>query len=191
MNTFFAPVDDFGVKALLPELQSFLGDIRFYLGLLLVAGPVLLLILGAVRLLAPAKEANHSVGFRTFFGMGSVRAWRFTQWLSGLVWAGLGLVLLVVAGIQCIAIGGKDLLDAAATVFIWLIVEGVCVLLGNLAVEAAAVIMFDVQGNRRGQAHKPVQTPRRPKPVVPDMPPVEQEDVLDFDALLDNDYPQK
>lgn len=191
MNTFFAPVDNFGVKELLPELQSFLGDIRFYLGLFLVAGPILLLILGASRILAPAKEANHSVGFRTFFGMGSVRAWRFTQWLSGLVWAGLGLVLLVVAGIQCFVISGKDLMDAATTAFIWLIVEGVCVLLANLAVEVAAVIMFDARGNRRGQTQPPVRTPRRPKAVVSDMPPVEQEDALDFDALLDSDYPQK
>ena len=42
------------------------------------------------------REANHYIGYRCYFGMGSVQAWRFTQRFAGLVFGILGLVLTVV-----------------------------------------------------------------------------------------------
>ena len=58
--------------------------------------PLILLVLGLIYILIPPKEANHHAGFRTYFGMGSVEAWRFTQRIAGLAWTALGGLLTIV-----------------------------------------------------------------------------------------------
>ena len=54
---------------------------------------MLLFLLGLVYLFLTPKEANHYIGYRCYFGMGSVNAWRFTQRLAGIVFGSLGLIL--------------------------------------------------------------------------------------------------
>ena len=54
-------------------------------------GPVVMLALGLAYLFLAPKEANYYFGYRTYFGMGSVHSWRFTQRLSGIVLSLLGL----------------------------------------------------------------------------------------------------
>ena len=211
MTALFSPADDFGIYDLLPEMGSFLGDIRFYLCLFLLLVPVIMVAMGAVRFFRPAKEANHSVGYRTFFGMGSVYAWRVTQWVSGALFLGVGGLLLVLAVIQCFVMGGKEVGDAVTNMYIWLIVEAVGLVLSIAAVEVVIGLQFDKNGNLRpGRkffflAYVPY---RQPKAVevqeevveeIPeeteeeDMPPLSnqdlftQENFFDFDALLAND----
>ena len=91
---FIAGLFNMDFTALVPNLNTMLGLIRFLLSLLLLAGPLALLILGFMyRFMAP-PEANYKFGFRTYFGMGSVEAWRFSQRIAGIAFAALGLVLL-------------------------------------------------------------------------------------------------
>ncbi len=208
MRTMFAPADNFGIQGLLPDMQGFLGNVRFYLGLFLLIGPVLMLIFGVLRFFIPAKEANYSVGYRTFFGMGSVYAWKATQWVSGLVFMGLGGVLTVLAVIQCFVNGGMDLSGAAGNTCTWLIVEGIALMIGVIAVEVLIGMQFDRQGALRPgrklfflayvpykeasvKAQEPApHTPAQPMPELEERPDAElftQENFFDFDALLNND----
>lgn len=210
MKAVFSPADNFGIKDLLPDMGGFLGDLRFYLCLFLLIVPVIMVVMGALRFFFPAKEANRSVGYRTFFGMGSVYAWRVTQWLSGVVYLGIGAVLLVLAVIQCFAMGSKETQDAVTNVYTWLIVEGVGLLVAILLVEVAIGLQFDKQGNLRPgrrffflsfvpYKEPKVAAPRQePQPQVEEAPEEEapalsnqdlftQENFFDFDALLEND----
>ena len=56
-------------------------------------GPMCILLLGIIYLFLHPNEANHKAGYRTFFGMGSVHAWRFTQRVSGFIMILVGLFL--------------------------------------------------------------------------------------------------
>ena len=104
-----------------PEMDALLSKVQTATTVALLIGPVLMLLLGLWYYFLPPKEANHRAGFRTWFGMGSVQAWRFTQRLAGVVWGGLGLVLTIVMGILCLGFGGKELADIVSTAFIALI----------------------------------------------------------------------
>lgn len=213
MTALFSPADDFGINDLLPEMGGFLGDIRFYICLFLLVTPILMVAMGILRFFLPVKEANHSVGYRTYFGMGGVYAWRVTQWVSGVVYMGVGALLLILAIIQCITMGGKEAQDAVTGMFTWLIVEGIGLLLAILAVEVIIGMQFDKKGNLRpGRKffflrYVPYREPRvqevaeEPAPQVEEEPEEEQpqlsdqelftqENFFDFDALLeDNSVP--
>jgi hypothetical protein len=206
----FSPADNFGVYDLLPEMGGFLGDIRFYLCLFLLLVPVIMVIMGALRFFRPAAEANHSVGYRTFFGMGSVYAWRVTQWVSGILFLGVGGLLLLLAIIQCFVMGGKEVGDAVTNMYTWLIVEGVGLILSIVAVEVVIGLQFDKNGNLRPgrkffflsyvpyRQPKVVEVKEEPVQEIPEEPEEEapqlsdqdlftQENFFDFDALLAND----
>lgn len=210
MTAMFSPADNFGINDLLPEMGGFLGDIRFYLCLFLLIVPILMVAMGALRFFWPAKEANHTVGYRTFFGMGSVYAWRVTQWVSGALFLGLGGILLILAVIQCFVMGGKEVGDAVTNMYTWLIVEGVALLLAIITVEVVIGLQFDKQGNLRSgrkffflryvpykqpkvEAPKPVPQPQiqaeegKEEPQLSDQDLFTQDDFFDFDALLAND----
>lgn len=210
MITMFSPADNFGINDLLPDMGGFLGDIRFYLCLFLLITPILMVAMGVLRFFWPAKEANHSVGYRTYFGMGSVYAWRVTQWVSGAVYLAMGGLLLILAIIQCFVMGGKDVGDAVTNMYTWLIVEGVGLLLAIIAVEVVIGLQFDKTGNLRpGRKffflrYVPYREPRvqevaaEPEPQVQETEEEEQpqlsdqelftqENFFDFDALLEND----
>ena len=98
---------DFSV--LVPKLDTVLGFAQFLAVLAVLIGPLAMLALGLLYFFKPTEEANHKLGFRTYFGMGSVEAWRYTQRLAGIVMGGLGAILTIVAVIVCACWGGKDL----------------------------------------------------------------------------------
>lgn len=212
MTTMFSPADNFGINDLLPEMGGFLGDIRFYLCLFLLITPILMVAMGALRFFRPVREVSHSAGYRTWFGMGSTYAWQVTQWVSGVVYMGMGAVLLILAIIQCIVIGGKTAQDAVTGVFTWLIVEGIGLILAIVAVEVAIGLQFDKKGNLRPerklfflryvpyrelrvqQAEEPApqveEEPEEEQPQLSDQELFTQENFFDFDALLeDNTVP--
>ena len=97
------------------------------------------------------KEANHRLGYRTYFGMGSVPAWKFTQKLAGMVWGGLGAVLTLVAIIVCIVLGSREPAHAMSGALTMLIIEAVCALLAFLAVEILVFIRYDMNGNLKNK----------------------------------------
>ena len=103
IEDFKGLMDAFEPASLLPELEPILGKLAALVRIAVLIGPAMLVIMGLLYLFAAPKEANYHFGYRCYFGMGSVEAWRFTQSLAGIVWTGLGLIL----GIVMLLISGK------------------------------------------------------------------------------------
>ena len=144
-------MDGFDPAALLPELDTVFGKIELVCRIAVMIGPVLLLLLGLTYLFLAPKEANHYLGYRCYFGMGSVQAWRFTQKLSGIVLGGLGLVLTAVMVFMMMSFRGMEvqaMLWRAVKCLIW---QAALALLANLAINAAAFFLFDSRGDFRSK----------------------------------------
>ena len=89
-------MDGFDPAALLPDLSDLFGSLATLCRFAVMIGPVLLLVLGLAYLFLSPREANYYFGYRCYFGMGSVQAWRFTQRMAGLLFGGVGLILTIV-----------------------------------------------------------------------------------------------
>ena len=139
------------LDAIIPKLDALLGDMRFWMIVAVLIGPILFMGMGAFYYFASPKEANHRLGYRSYFGMGSVQAWKYTQKLAGMVWGGLGAVLTLVAIIVAIVLGGKEPADAMNSALTMLIIEAVCALLAFLAVEILVFVRYDMNGNLKNK----------------------------------------
>ena len=144
-------MDGFDPASLLPELDTVFDKIELVCRIAVMVGPVLLIALGLTYLLLSPKEANHHLGYRCYFGMGSVQAWRFTQKFSGIVLGGLGLILTAVMVFMMMSFRGMEveaMLWRAVKCLIW---EAALALLANLAIQAAAFFLFDANGDYRSK----------------------------------------
>ena len=149
-----AMLDNFDPAALLPDLSSIFGWIELVCRIAVLVGPIILAALGIAYLFFSPKEANYRFGYRCYFGMGSVEAWRFTQRLAGIVLGGLGLVLTVVMFFIISSFGGMDVMDMvwkSANCLIW---EAVLALAANGAICLAAFFRFDRKGEYRKRKNK-------------------------------------
>ena len=106
---------DLGV--VLPDLNAIMDKMAPIMRIALLAGPVLLLGLGLLYLFASPKEANYKFGYRCYFGMGSVRAWRYSQRLAGILYTAVGLILTLVM----FSITGKFQLFVNSRVILWIL----------------------------------------------------------------------
>ena len=148
-SAFQALFDGFDLEKFLPELNTLFGWLELLLRICVMAGPVLLLGFGLLFLLKPPKEANYSVGYRFYWGMSSLEAWKFTQRLAGIAWSALGAVLLIVMALICNGFRDMQLPDmtwAAVKCLGWEIglTVAACII-----VDALVVLAFDRQGYRR------------------------------------------
>lgn len=146
---FITQIFDFDFAALVPDIGAMLTSIRTWLTLAVLAGPVILLALGLLYLFAAPPEANYRFGFRTYFGMGSVEAWQFSQKIAGMAFGGLGLVLLIVMIVVVVGFGGKDAFQMAQTAITCLLWQAGLALLARLTVTVLAAVFFTADGGRR------------------------------------------
>ena len=116
---------------------------------LVIAGPVIMLILGLLYLFAAPREANHHFGYRCYFGMGSEYAWRFTQRLAGFLFAGVGLVLSIVMFAISISFSYMQLPDMVWKAASCLVLELIVSILLILIVNLSAMYHFDRKGKHR------------------------------------------
>lgn len=130
-----------------PELGSLITDLRYWLVFLMVVGPVALMLLGAYYLFMAPPEANHKAGYRTFYGMGSVSAWKFTQKLAGRTWIISGLVMLLVAIVGFILMIKAEVSRAVTIGLVVLIVEAIIALVAYIAIEVTVSGRYDENGN--------------------------------------------
>ena len=89
-------MDGFDPAALLPDLGELFGSLSALCRFAVMIGPVIMLVLGLAYLFLSPREANYYFGYRCYFGMGSVQAWRFTQRIAGMLFGGVGLILTIV-----------------------------------------------------------------------------------------------
>ena len=137
------------LSSLLPDLNQVLTDLIPVIRFTVLLGPAVLLIMGLVYLFLAPKEANHTLGFRCWWGMSSMEVWQFTQKLAGIVWGGLGIILAIVAIIGCVIMVGQELSKATSTALTILIIEAVAALLAFLTVEITVILRYDMNGSAR------------------------------------------
>lgn len=147
MEAITAFLESFDIAKLLPELGKFISDLRFWAGLFMLIGPLVMLGLGIWYYFLPTKEANHYVGFRSNASMGSVEAWRYSQRLAGLfymivggVFAALSLVLIIILSF------GKPM-AMATTAFIVIILQALSSIVLWIIVNGLISKRFDKDGN--------------------------------------------
>lgn len=142
-------LDNFDPAAWLPKLDSLMDRLHIIMRLAVLIAPLVLLVLGLLYFFLPPKEANRSFGYRFFWGMGSVESWRFTQWVAGMVFAVLGMILTVVMLIISGSFAGMETMD-----MVWK--AGKCILweLGLVAaacfcIDITVLIFYNSKGDRR------------------------------------------
>ena len=116
---------------------------------LVIAGPVIMLILGLLYLFAAPREANHHFGYRCYFGMGSEQAWRFTQRIAGYTWIVLGSIMTVAMLIVTGRFPGQDVLEMLTTAGTCVVVEALVLLVATLVIRITVAAVFDRHGERR------------------------------------------
>ena len=144
-------MDAFDPASLLPELSSVFDTVSAVCRIAVLAGPIILLVLGLAYLLFAPREANYYFGYRCYYGMGSIEAWRFTQRLAGTVLGGLGLVLTGVMLVISGGFAGMDAMDMVWKAFWCLVWQAVLVLLANAAIWGVTFFRFDARGNYRNR----------------------------------------
>lgn len=180
---------------LIPELDTLLGWTQFLTSLAVRIGPLCILVLGLIYLLIPPKEANRKAGFRTYFGMGSVMAWRFTQFVSGILMTVLGIILTVIAFSVVIKFAGLDPMQMAEAAFNCIKWQIICALAVYVFMMLFTAVLFTRKGNPR--FHMPFlehfkEKPRRKRekslkeaPVpeqIPETVPAESESVKTYEV---------
>ena len=149
MDKLLSLLDGLDIAKLLPGVDSLLGKLALVLRLCLLIGPVVMLVLGLIYLLIPPKEANYKAGFRTYWGMGSLQAWRFTQRLAGVVFSGMGLVFLIVALVISGGFMEMDEMQMMMTAVECLLWQAGMAFVGYFGVAATACVLFDRNGAPR------------------------------------------
>ena len=149
---FISKLLNIDFAGLVPALPVFLGLMRTLMAFALLAGPVAMLILAALYLFKPAPEANYNFGYRTYYGMGSVEAWQFSQKIAGLAFGGLGAVLTVAMLIVILCFIKKTLLQVAIMVTVCLLIQIILLLAARITVAKLCKKYFDKYGDRRKPA---------------------------------------
>ena len=148
------------LSAVLPDLSKIVDSLAPIMKIALMAGPIILLALGLMYLFVAPKEANYTFGYRCYFGMGSVNAWRYTQRLAGILFTGVGLILTLVmfgvtAGFQKLDV--MDMLWKAVKCGIW---EAAIIALVNIVLQVTVAFYFDGTGHlRRRKKREPKAKP--------------------------------
>ena len=142
-------MDEFDPAALLPDLSSLEGKAELICRVAVLVGPIVLLVLGLAYLLLSPKEANYHFGYRCFFGMGSVEAWRFTQKLAGAVWGLLGLVLTLVMVSKTNGYREMTIMDQVWGALGCLTWEVILTAASCLVINFTAMVFFTAKGDPR------------------------------------------
>ena len=149
MDDILSLLQDFNVANFLPAPEKFLKDLEGWIRLAVLIGPLVMLGLGLWYTHKPPKEANYSAGFRTYYGMGSIAAWRFTQKLAGAVYTLLGGGLSVIMFVISLFFNGKSALTMV-NVAVWcMAIEFILIFLAWLVINIIVYREFDKDGKRR------------------------------------------
>ena len=154
---------------LVPELDNVTGWVQWLIAMAVRIGPVCILALGLIYLLIPPKEANHKAGYRTYFGMGSVRAWRFTQLVAGIIMTLTGLVLFLIARKAVQGFDSLDLMEMGIKAFGLIKTQVICAAVIYVFMMVLTFVLFDRKGRPRFAAMRK-NTRRKVKPAKAEAP---------------------
>lgn len=146
-------MDAFDPAALLPDLGAIFGSLAGVCRVAVMIGPIVLLVLGLAYLFFSPKEANYYFGYRCYFGMGSVQAWRFTQRFAGLVLGITGLILTLTMFTFSGNFAAMDVTEMVWKAVHYLVIEAAAALIATLVINVTAFALF----NRRGEYRRAVK----------------------------------
>lgn len=149
MEAIVSLLKNMDLAKLLPELDAFIGTLKFWLLVMILAGPLLLLIFGLLYYYKPPKEANHALGFRTYFTMGSIEVWQFAQKIAGICWMFLGGGLTVVMLVVGLILNANTAYVMAVGAIWCVSIELVLVIVSWVGIHLVVMKFFDKDGNRR------------------------------------------
>jgi hypothetical protein len=144
-------MDAFDPATLLPELGDVFANLASVCRAAVLIGPIALLILGVAYLFFAPKEANYYFGYRCYYGMGSVQAWRFTQRLSGIVLGGLGLVLTGIMLMMSGGFAGMETMDMAWRALSCVIWETALAAAAVVVINGVTAATFNAKGEYRNR----------------------------------------
>lgn len=142
-------INDFDPVSYLPDIASLLSWAELFARVCVMAAPAIMLLCGLRYLLLPPKEANHEAGYRFYFGMGSVEAWRFTQLLAGIVWSAVGLVLSVTMYLISNKFGTMELNAMVVKAVVCIFWEIGLILASYIAINLTLIIRYNHRGEVR------------------------------------------
>ena len=142
-------LNEFDFAKILPELGPILEKMTGWVRLALFVGPILLLVLGLWYFFVPPKEANRLMGYQAFFGMGSAKAWRVTQYISGAVWCIMGLVLLLLMASVSKTTQDMEFMDLTIAVIKQLLIQAIAVFALHLVLQFVIGLYFTFSGKLR------------------------------------------
>ena len=149
MDDILSLLQDFDVANFLPAPDKFLNNLEGWVRLMVLAGPLVLLVLGIWYYFAPPQEANHAAGFRTYYSMGSVKAWLFAQKLAGMAYMALGGALTVLMLIVSLFFNGEKAMGMITTALICVILEAILVAVVWVVLNILVMKAYDKDGNPR------------------------------------------
>ena len=147
-------LNNFSLEKYVPKLDTLTGWVQWLISLAVRVGPICILILGLIYLLIPPKEANWKAGFRTYFGMGSVMAWNFTQRVAGVLMVPIGILLTIIAYANTSKFPAYDLMTVAQKAFGLVRFQVICALIIYVFMFVLTAVMF----NRKGDCRFPALT---------------------------------
>lgn len=142
-------ISDFDLMAMLPDLADLMDWIVKGVNVALIIGPVVLAVMGLWYLLLPSREANHVVGYRFFWGMGSVKSWKFTQRLAGLVWLIMGVRMAREAYERSAQLEALETIELMYTAIETIISQVGTVIISCVIINAVIFLLFNFKGNYR------------------------------------------
>ena len=155
IEDFKGLMDGFDPASMLPELDTVLGGLAPVCRVVVLVGPVLMLLFGLLYVFAAPKEANYHFGYRCYYGMGSVEAWRYTQKLAGIVFAALGLILLVAMLLISGSFPQMETMELLWRTVYVLAAQAILLGVSCLAINTVAALRFGRKGlERKKSSHK-------------------------------------
>ena len=178
-------MDAFDPAALLPNLSEIFGSLATVCRWAVMIGPLVLLVLGLAYLLLSPKEANYYFGYRCYYGMGSVQAWRFTQRVSGIIMTVTGLILTIIAYSAVKKFADMDLMEMGKKAFSLIKGQVICAFVIYVFMFLLTAVLFDRKGYPRfgSQSRKALSqqsVPVKEEP-APEVPQEEEEPVLEYE----------
>ncbi len=142
-------LEDFDFAKFLPEMQRFLSDLRLWLSLLMVAGPVLVLALGLWYYFFPVSKPSQRIGFRIQRAMASEQAWKYTQRLAGMLWMYGGAAMAIISLVVLLIFLGASHITLAMAALICVAVQALLVAGSYFFLVFHVNGKFDKNGNRK------------------------------------------
>ena len=147
----------------LPGPESFLEKLELVLYVLVMAGPVLMVVMGLLYLFASPKEANHHFGYRCYFGMGSVEAWQYTQRIAGITWTVLGVILGTAMVLVGVKFADLELMDMVMGAVVCVLCQVAALVAASLGIRMTVALRFDRHGELRKNKRARKKLERRQK----------------------------